>query len=434
MAGGAFHSLAEEKLSRAALEKVQRERLHALLETVLAGNKFYKAKLKNAGIKAADVANTPFESLPFTTKQELVDDQGRHPPYGTNLSRPFADYTRYHQTSGSTGHPLRWLDTNESWDALLKSWSAVYHAAGVKPTDRICFAFSFGPFLGFWTAFEAASKYGALCLPAGGLTTVARLRFILDNGITVICCTPTYALRMAEVAAQEKINIALSPVKKLIVAGEPGGGVPETRARIEDAWGARCVDHYGMTEIGPATFECEKKRGRQHVIEQSFIAECLSPKGSQAAPDGEVGELVLTNLNRSASPLIRYRTGDLVKMTRTLPCDCGRSYVSLEGGILGRADDMVVVRGVNVYPSAIEQTVRGIDGIVEYRVEVSTQRQMAELKIQIEAGPDESPASLVKKLTSELEHSLGLRIAVEIAPSGSLPRFEMKAKRWVRTN
>jgi len=430
---GAFHDLAAEKLSVAALRELQSRELSALLETVVASNKFYKAKLKAAGIKPGNAAQTPLEKLPFTTKLDLVEDHGRHPPFGTNLTHALAEYTRCHQTSGSTGSPLRWLDTNASWEWMLKSWSCIYHAAGVKPADRICFAFSFGPFLGFWSAFEAGARYGALCLPAGGMTTVARLRFILDNGITVVCCTPTYALRLADTAAEEKINIRLSPVKRLIVAGEPGGSVPETRARIEEAWGARCIDHYGMTEIGPAAFECEKKKGRLHIIESGYIAECLKRSKSEPVEPGEAGELVLTSLGRSASPLIRYRTGDLVKMSRVPHCECGRSFAALEGGILGRIDDMLIVRGVNIYPSAIEQIVRRVPGIVEYRVEVSTQREMTELKLQIEPSAQEpNPQALQRQLSSEIEHVLGLRIPVELAAPGSLPRFEMKAKRWIR--
>jgi phenylacetate-CoA ligase len=431
---GAFHDLQAEKLSANELRGHQRSLLTELLADVMASNRFFQANYKAAKIRVLDAPKLELEALPLITKNDLIEDQRKHPPFGSNRSRPQNIYTRCHQTSGSTGHSLRWLDTPRNWESMLRSWSCIYHAAGVTPKDRICFAFSFGPFLGFWTAFEAGIKYGALCMPTGGMTTVARLRFILDNGITTICCTPTYALRMAEVAAVEKINLVLSPVKRLIVAGEPGGSVPETRARIEAAWGARCIDHYGMTEIGPAAFECEKKSGCLHVFETNYIAECLRPNSKESAASGEVGELVLTNLTRVDAPLIRYRTGDLVRMSRPSPCACGRSFASLEGGILGRADDMLVVRGVNVYPSAIEQLVHRIPGIADYRVEISSIRQMTELKIMIEPTPDEfSPQTLAQKLTAEIECSLGLRVQVDSVEIGKLPRFEMKARRWIQT-
>ncbi|HYG75810.1 MAG TPA: AMP-binding protein [Planctomycetota bacterium] len=427
---GSFHNTALEKSSIAELAAGQKTRLHGLLQQ-LSENRFYKARFKAAGIKSSDLGKVSLEDLPFLTKADLVADQARAAPFGSNLSFPLAHYCRYHQTSGSTGSPLRWLDTRESWEWMLGNWSWIYASAGVTPKDRICFAFSFGPFLGFWTAFESAVRYGALCFPAGGLSTSARLRFILDNGITVVCCTPTYALRMAEVAEEEKINIALSPVRLLLVAGEPGGSVPQTRSRIEEAWGARCVDHYGMTEVGPACFECEKNRGRLHVIDPEYIAECVDPKTGKPVADGESGELILTNLGRSGSPAIRYRTGDLVKLSRRSPCECGRSFVALDGGILGRVDDMLVVRGINVYPSAIEDVVRRFADIAEFRVEVRQQRSMTELKVSIEGcGPD--TAATAKQLCAEFQRVFSLRIPVEVVGTGTLPRFEMKAKRWIR--
>jgi phenylacetate-CoA ligase len=429
---GPFHDTAAERLNAAALEALQAQKLSALLSVISSGNKFYKAKFKAAGIKTGDVAKITLADLPFTRKAELSSDQQKFPPFGSNLSFPLNDYCRYHQTSGSTGTTIRWLDTPESWEWMLRSWSFVLNAAGVKPKDRVCFAFSFGPFLGFWTAFDAATRVGALCMPAGGMSTSARLRFMLDNGITVVCCTPTYALRMAETAVEENINIALSPVRLLIVAGEPGGSIPQTRARIEESWGARCHDHYGMTETGPVAFECEKVRGRLHIIESEFIAEALKPGTDERVAPGETGELVLTNLGRDASPLLRFRTGDLVRLNRHAPCACGRSFAALEDGILGRADDMLLVRGVNIYPSAVEEVLRRFPAVGEYRVEVSSIRAMSELKISIEAGPDREAVATAKKVAAELERALGLRIAVDTVAPGTLPRFEMKARRWVR--
>jgi len=431
---GPFHRAAEGILSAKALTGLQQRKLRPLL--ALAGEKsaFYKNKFKKAGLKPADLATVELNALPFTTKAELVSDQAKNGPFGSNLTLPQKDYVRFHQTSGSTGNPLRWLDTVESWNWMLQNWSWIYSAANVKPVDRVCFAFSFGPFLGFWTAFEAATKFGALCLPAGGLSTSARLRFLLDNGVTVVCCTPTYALRMAEVAAAERINIHLSPVRLLLVAGEPGGSVPQTRARIEEAWGAKCVDHHGMTEVGPVSFECEKVRGRLHIIESEYIAECIDPVTGQSVADGETGELVLTNLGRGANPLIRYRTGDLVRLLHPPRCKCGRTFSALEGGILGRCDDMIVVRGVNMYPSAIEEIVHRFTEIAEFRVEVSAQRAMSELKVLIEVHDSSEAKAVAKKLTAALEAAFSLRIPVEVAAANSLPRFEMKAKRWVKTN
>ncbi len=429
-----FHDATHERLKPDDLRAQQAGKLRALLGT-LSSNKFYKSRFKAAGIKGSDFSVLSLDQLPFVTKAELIADQAKTPPFGTNLTLPVNDYCRFHHSSGSTGAaPLRWLDTPESWEWMVRNWSFVFGAAGLKPKDRVCFAFSFGPFLGFWTAFEAATRIGALCFPAGGMSTTARLRFMLDNGITVVCCTPTYAMRMAETAAEERINISLSPVRMLVVAGEPGGSVPQTRKRIEEAWGARCVDHYGMTETGPVSFECEKTPGRMHVIESEFIAECIDSKSGLPVPDGEIGELVLTNLGRTGSPAIRYRTCDLVRLTRPSlkggPCDCGRTFAALDGGILGRTDDMIVVRGVNIYPSAVEEIVRGF-AVAEFRVEVATLRAMSELRIVVEPEPHEDGAKIAKNVAAELDKRLGIRVAVECVAPGSLPRFEMKARRWI---
>jgi phenylacetate-CoA ligase len=429
-----FHDANEELLKPDELRALQASKLRAVLGS-LSSNEFYTSRFKSAGIDTSDVSHTTLDQLPFLTKKELIADQAKTSPFGTNLSQPLQDYCRFHHSSGSTGAaPLRWLDTPQSWEWMVRNWSFVFKAAGLKSTDRVCFAFSFGPFLGFWTAFEAAARIGALCLPAGGMSTHARLRFMLDNGITVVCCTPTYAMRMAQTAAEERINIALTPVRMLVVAGEPGGSVARTKSLIEESWGARCVDHYGMTETGPVSFECEKTPGRMHVIDSEFIAECVDPKNGQPVPNGESGELVLTNLGRLGSPVIRYRTCDLVRLTRpdssSAPCACGRFFSSLDGGILGRTDDMIIVRGVNLYPSAVEEVIHSFP-IAEFRVEVATVRAMSELRIQIEADPDEDGRAIAAKIAAELDKKLGIRVIVEAVEM--LPRFEMKARRWVTT-
>ena len=291
------------------------------------------------------------EQLPLTTKAELNADQAANPPWGTALTEPLERYTRYCQTSSTTGRPLRWIDTNESWQWLLDCWKAVYRAARVGPGDRVFFPFSFGPFLGFWAGFEAGCQMGFHCIPGGGMSSQIRLALIESVGATVVCCTPTYALRLAEIAEHERPlrPLAESTVRMLIVAGEPGGSIPPTRERIERSWGARVIDHHGLTEVGPVSFECWEAPGYLHANEGEFIAEVLDPVTSRPVADGEHGELVVTNLGRTASPVIRYRTGDIV-VRRLTPCACGRTWARLEGGILGRADDMVNIKGVNVYP------------------------------------------------------------------------------------
>jgi phenylacetate-CoA ligase len=260
------------------------------------------------------------------------------------------------------------------------------------------------------------------------------LQVILDNQVTVLCSTPTYAVRLAEVAAEEGIDLRGAKVRRIIVAGEPGGSIPATRSLIEKLWpGARVVDHHGMTEIGPVSYECPERRGVLHIIELAYFPEVMDPNSLEAVGSGGTGELVLTNLGRTGSPLLRYRTGDIVKRASELQCRCGSYELAIEGGILGRVDDMVVVRGVNLYPSAVEEVVRSCTGAAEFRVELFTERALTELSIQIEPAPGlEDTEALSRRVAEAMQSAFGLRISVSCVACGSLPRFEAKAKRWVQ--
>jgi len=422
---------------RAAIESTQLDQLRTLVAELIPANKFYTRKLQAAGA-GFDLASLADFSVrfPLTTKQELVADQLAHPPFGTNLTYPLNRYTRFHQTSGTSGSPLRWLDTSENWESMIESWTEIFGAAGVSLGDRVMFAFSFGPFIGFWLAFESAARLGCLCLPGGGLSSKARLRMMRDNHANVLCCTPTYAMRLAEVAATEKVEPGSLGVKTIIVAGEPGGSIPSTRAKLESFWpGARIFDHHGMTEVGPVTFECLRQPGVLHVIESAYYAEVIDPVSDKPAPSGE---LVLTTLGRIGSPLLRYRTGDLVKPGTGngglgTPCRCGRYSLTLEGGILGRVDDMIIVRGVNVYPSAVEEIIRRFGEVAEYRVQVSPAAALVELHVEIEPSDlCQDSHGLVMQVQQALETALNLRVPVDAVAPGSLPRFEMKARRWVK--
>ena len=403
--------------------------LRSLVAEIVETNAFYGRKFASLGCSALPASIADFTArFPFTTKAELVADQAAHPPYGTGLTYPLARYTRCHQTSGTSGAPLRWLDTPESWEAMKDDWCEVFRAAGVTAADPVFFAFSFGPFLGFWLAFEAAQKIGCLCFPGGGMSTALRARVLLENGCTVLCCTPTYALHLAATARAEGLDIGRGRIRRIIVAGEPGGSLPATRARLAEAWpGAEVFDHHGMTEVGPVTYEVPGRPGTLAVMTRSFFAEVLDPATDAPVGEGETGELVLTTLRRAASPLIRYRTGDLVRATRPPTSDLGPPTLWLTGGILGRVDDMVVVRGVNIYPSAVEQIVRGLDGIGEYRVTLDTRGARSELAVEAETTP-----VVADELARRLHQALALRVPVAAVADGSLPRSELKARRWIR--
>ncbi|MDA7628329.1 AMP-binding protein [Verrucomicrobia bacterium] len=411
-------------------------KLNRLLKLSMADNAFYQPRLKAVRDFLPLVSLEVFRRLvSFTDKDEWIEDQKLNPPYGTNLAFPLEAYSRCHQTSGTTGNPMRWLDTPITWDHMLDAWGRVFRGAGTQTTDRVFFAFSFGPFLGFWTAFESAQKLGLFCLSGGGMTTETRLKAIRENQCTVLCCTPTYAMHLGEVARECGYAPDTFKLHTIIVAGEPGGSLPAVRGQLKQLWpNAKVYDHHGMTEVGPVSYECPEHACRLHVIEDAFIAEVIDPDSLKLTDPGEKGELILTTLDRVGSPLIRYRTGDLVQPLPSGKCDCGSSDLALEGGIIGRCDDMVVVRGVNIYPSAIDQIVRECGGVVEYRVEVKKVRNLVELNVTIEPEADlEDVDGLVARLSRAFQLSLALRIPVKATRSESLPRFEMKAKRWIRT-
>lgn len=390
----------------------QLAKLRAGLARVLRSNSFYRERLHD--VRSWD----DFERLPLTRKSEIVADQAATPPFATNLTEPLDAYVRIHQTSGSSGTaPIRWLDTPASWEWWRMLWADhVYPAARVTASDRVFLAFSFGPFIGFWSAFAGSERLGALTVSGGSMTSEQRVRAILDLGATVVCCTPTYALRLAETARAMGADLRSSEVRVLIHAGEPGASIPATRAAIEEAWGATIYDHSGMTELGAIGHSCSARDGL-HLIESEFICE-VSPEG----------ELIATNLGRWGMPLIRYATGDRVVPSRE-PCSCGSPFLKLAGGIQGRVDDMFTVRGVNLYPSQVEDIVRRHPEVVEFVIEHRHRRAMDEVTLLYETASGEDVGN---RLVHALRVALGVRIECRRVESGVLPRSELKAKRLVR--
>jgi phenylacetate-CoA ligase len=417
---------------RASIESLQTERLRALLLELRSGNAFYRDRLAKAALGEAPTLTEFVAKMPFTSKMDLVWDREEFPPYGSNLTYPIGRYSRFCQSSGTTRGPLPSLDTAESWSAMLDCWDRVYEAAGVGPGEKIFFAFSFGPFLGFWTAFESATRRGNLSIPGGGLSSKARLQAMVAHEVEVLCCTPTYAMRLGELfAAHANDETATYRLKKIVVAGEPGGSLPEVRRRLSDLWkGARVFDHHGMTETGPVTYEHPDKPLALCVIEEAYFAEIIDRENQTEVAPGQKGELVLTTLTRTACPLLRYRTGDLVEKAYFAPAGAS-SGLCLEGGILGRVDEMVVIRGVNVYPTAVEKIIRGFPEVVEFQVVQTTRQSMAELEVMIEADAKARP-DLAERVQRELADAFTLRIPVKMVEAGELPRYEFKSRRWVR--
>ena len=407
-----------EVLDRAAIQASQLKRLNQLLDSILPENQFYAEKL-GSQLKLDDLS--ALSNLPFTTKAELAPTDSDS-DFARNLTYDVDRYVRFHRTSGTSGRPMGVLDTAADWQWWIDTWQYVLDAASITANDRVFMAFSFGPFIGFWSAHEAVTSRAALAIPGGGLSSEARLDLILRSNATALFCTPTYALRLAEVAAQNGVNIADSAVTRIVVAGEPGGSIPSVRGRIENAWNAIVIDHAGASEVGPWGYPNADRTGL-HICEAEFIAEFVDPETGQAANGANPSELVLTTLGRTGCPVIRYRTGDLVQPVYP---DSGNRFVMLQGGVLGRSDDMLVIRGVNVFPSGIEGILRELPSVIEFRLIAQRDGEMDSLLIEVEDQNDDSDA-----IAGLLESRLGLRIDVACVELNSLPRFEAKGRRFV---
>jgi phenylacetate-CoA ligase len=369
--------------------------------------------------------------LPFTTKDELKENQAQHPPWGNVLAVPFEDVLRIHMTSATTGRPLAFLDTAEDWYGFYHSYARSLYGFGVRRSDMVMAAFSYGPWIGFWSGFYAAQDLGCLVFPAGGLSTDQRIDALMTYPITVLGCTPSYALFLAEHAARKGIDLARQTKIRLTWhTGEPGASIPATRAKIEAAFGARAFDLPGLTEIAAWGFECDARSGLVHVHEDYCYPEVLDEAGAPVAPGGR-GELVFTSLYRRAMPLIRYRTRDVVQLADRR-CPCGRTLLAFEGGVLARLDDMKKVRGVIVYPRRIEELVRPFAGVDEFQIVFRRQDGLDDILLRVDPAPTLAKPEcdgLCAALGEALRVGLGIRVTVEATKPGELPRWDHKARR-----
>jgi phenylacetate-CoA ligase len=424
-----------ETMPREELTALQVRKLRTLLRWADTSVPWQSKRLRDAGITAEHVNSLDdLRRIPFMTRDEWMQGQLDTPPYGPNLAALPADAIRYHMTSGTTGKtPIRVLDGAKDWEWIAEMWCYGFWGFGIRPADIVFFAFSYGTFVGFWGAHYACEKLGCLVLPGGNMTTEARVRQILDMNATVVCSTPTYALRLAQEARSLDLDLAAGPVKRLILSGEPAGSIPATKKLIEEQWGAKAADTAGMTELGTIMmFECEHQPGGTHIIEDHFIEEVIDPVSGEPVGYGDDGERVVTSFGRGFIPVIRYRTRDLVRKVPFDTCSCGRTFDIYDGGIRGRVDDMKLVRGTNVYPRAVEAVVREYQQVDEFQIHLYTEQGIRdEIEVLVEVGDaEEDSEQLLSELGKKLSQAHeGLRFGVRLAEPGSLPRFELKAQR-----
>jgi phenylacetate-CoA ligase len=424
-----------ETASRDTLQKIQTDKLKSLVKHAWGSSPFYRRKFEEAKVTPDQIQSLEdIAKLPFVTKEDLRKNQETSPPWGDALTLPPEDCQRIHLTSGTTGKPLRILDTAEDWAKFCHIYARNLYAYGIRKTDMAMPAFSFGPWIGFWAGYYACQEIGCLLFASGGMKTEQRIDALLTYPITVLGCTPSYALHMADLAAKQNIHFARqAKVRISWHTGEPGAAIPGVKEKIEEAYGCKSFDFLGSTEIGPWGFNCEFQSGITHVNEDWAYPEVLDLETDRPVGPGGTGELVLTNLERKANPFLRYRSKDIVRVADR-KCPCGRTLFSLEGSVLSRLDDMKKIRGIIVYPSKIEELVRGFKEVEEFQILFKRIEGLDEIIVRIEPVPAMAPSSnpaLKEKVSKELHLGLGIRVSVEIVEQGVLPRWDHKAKRVI---
>jgi phenylacetate-CoA ligase len=437
MATSQYWNPKHETMPREQLQALQLLKLQRMVAWSWEKVPFHRRRWEKAGFHPDQLKRLDdIRRIPYMTREEWMDAQVEQPLFGDLLATEQEQAIRYHLTSGTSGRtPIRVLDGRKDWEWIAEMWGYGFWAFGVRPHDTVYFAFGYGSFIGFWGAHYCCEKIGALVIPGGAQTTEGRVKQIIELGATTVCSTPTYALRLWQVASEMGIDLAQSGVNKLIVSGEPAGSIPAVKRQLEQAWGAKVGDTAGMTEIGTIMiFECSHQPGGTHIIEDHFIEEVIEPYDDRPARYGEKGERIVTSFGRGFIPLIRYRTKDLVVKQPHTMCNCGRTWDLYEGGIQGRWDDMKLIRGTNVYPRAVEAIVREYEPIDEFQILIERPSLEDEITIRFEVRPnapvdiDQLRQTLARDLAEAHE---GLRFNLSLEPHGTLPRFELKAKRLV---
>lgn len=425
-----------ETWSRDRITDHQLSALKRQLGYVNQNSDYYRGVWAELGFEPGDVRSfEDLRGLPLVTKADYVATLTERPPWGTALAAPLEDVSRVHFSSGTTSSP-----TPVCWTARdLDRWTDVYaraaYSQGTRATDVFQCLFSYAWFVGGLGFTAAYTRVGATVIPAGAAETERQVDTLFRYGTTAVCGTPSFMLHIADTAIAMGRPLVDSAVRSVTVGGEPGGSVPGTRARIEELWGARCFDGYGSLEFQPIAWECEGQTGG-HLAEDFAYAEVLDPDTQEPVPDGTPGVLVLTHLDKQATPFVRWWTGDVV-VRDTAPCACGRTHARIPGGVRGRADDMLVIKGVNLFPSAVEDIVRRTPGLSgEFRlvldgdVKDSATGALTGIKIRVET-PDGSDGEVTRRLAAEVRAQLTVRTLVEAVPAGSLERSTHKSNRVI---
>lgn len=425
-----------ETMPRAQLDALHLQRLQALVAYAYEHTPFYRRKFDEAGLKPSDIRSLEDfkRKVPITDKSEFIGLQSQHPPYGDTLALPMDLVAHHCETSGTTGIPLAIPYSMYDTVRYGESWVYGYWGLGIRPADTFYFAFGWGNFAGFWSAYWGARRLGCRVISGGGLDTKGHIDAILRMKPTVLVSTPTFALRIAAVAREMGVDLSQSSIHFTYHAGEPGPtALPGMREQIESAWGAKAGELLGIAEIDAMAPGCPVGDG-VHVNEMNCFTWSMDPVTGAEVGDGDIGENVVTSYANSAQPLLNYRTHDLVRR-RSQTCTCGRTWVKFDGAVLGRTDFMVTVRGTNVYQTAVENILNLVDHVSMHYELVLTHENgndVMTVRFEPETGVDPSRWEKIAADASDRIHkALHVRLRCEPVAPASLPRFELKTKRIV---
>ncbi len=411
-----------ETLAREKLRALQLRKFKRIFKWAYQNSKFHRSLYAAAGLKPEDIQSfNDIHAVPKVEKSMMRDIQRKDPfPYGDALCVPLEEVTEFRQTSGTTGQPVYQPDTWQDWEWWAECWSFILWAQGYRPSDRVFIPFGYNVFVAFWAGHYAAEKLGCEVVPGGVLDTKARILKIQELNATAMMATPTYVLGMAD-TAQNKMDIDPSSlsINKITCAGEPGAGIPTTKKRIEDAWGAKVFDHAGATEIGAWSFECADQPHGMHVNEGLFLVEIEDlDTGRIIEEPGKRGKMIITALDRQAQPCVRFDSKDIIEWDPD-PCTCGRTFRLIKGGVVGRSDDITKVKGVLLAPSAIEEVVDKVGDVDRIALKVELMPEAESRREEIEA-----------RLVDQLRIKTNLRYNLSFHDYETLPRYEVKAKRF----
>lgn len=408
------------------LQLLQKHLLHAYTHSP-----YYRASFDAAGVHPEEVRSLDdIRRFPFINKQTLRERQLAVPPFGDLVAVPERDIVYISASSGSTGVPTASPFSGQDFDEWIDYEARQFWSSGLRPEDRYAHSLNFSLFVG-GPCVLGAQKLGALSIHAGTVPSERLLAILRQFQVTAIWTTPSYAWYLGETAIKEGIDLRKDlAVRRIFVAGEPGGSIPETRQRIEDLWGASVYDYYGLSDIfGSCAGMCEEKDGL-HWAEDHILVEVLHPDTNEPVEEGGRGEMVLTTLKKSARPMVRFRTGDIVSFTAE-PCGCGRTSIRLQG-VHGRLDDMLIIKGANIFPSDVEAIARRDHDLTgEYRLIVERENHLDRLTVELERSPafTGSDEELSQRFARQLKSITGVSASVTILPADTLPRATHKAKR-----